>query len=209
MSQLYSHKKKNESTVISKTTVFFHFLRVLTWVTPATSPTRGTNWHQNHCHECEAVIRHAHVPPPCWLLALAAGLRARQRWPSECPQLHCDSGTSNPDHWYSAGHHLTTGGRKFCSFWLNWLRYQLAPHLSGEELTSFNSSIPRQAPMRLDTGHKDWQLPTLTAPPSCDSHAQRLMRFLLHSYVFLFTAHTLRKVLWIFTENISLLSGKC
>lgn len=70
-----------------------------------------------------------------------------------------------------------------------------------EALTSLDSSIPGQAAMRLDTGHKDWQLPALAAPPPCDSHAQRLMGFLLHSDVFLLTGHTLGKVLDIIIQR--------
>lgn len=62
-------------------------------------------------------------------------------------------------------------------------------------LTSFDSSVSRQAAMWLDAGHKDWQLPALTAPPSRNSHTQRLKWFLLDSDVFLLTGHTLGKVL--------------
>lgn len=64
-----------------------------------------------------------------------------------------------------------------------------------EAFTSFDSPIPRQAAVRLDARHKDRQLPALAAPPSCNSHAQRLVWFLLHSDVFLLTGHTLGQVL--------------
>lgn len=60
--------------------------------------------------------------------------------------------------------------------------------------------------MRLDAGHKDWQLPALAAPPSCDSHAKRLEGFLLHSDVLLFTGHTLGKVLGLKTQEKSSVS---
>lgn len=49
--------------------------------------------------------------------------------------------------------------------------------------------------MGLDAGHKDGQLAALAAPPPCNSHAQRLLRFLLNSDVFLLTGHALGKVL--------------
>ena len=49
--------------------------------------------------------------------------------------------------------------------------------------------------MWLDTGHEDWQLATLAAPPPGDSHAEGLLGLLLHSDMFLFTAYTLREVL--------------
>lgn len=49
--------------------------------------------------------------------------------------------------------------------------------------------------MWLDAGYEDWQLPALAAPPSCNSHAQRLVGFFLHSDVLLLTGYTLGKVL--------------
>lgn len=67
--------------------------------------------------------------------------------------------------------------------------------LSEGPLTSLDSSIPGQAAMRLDAGHKDGQLATLAAAPSCDGHAQRLLGFLLYSDVLLLRGHTLGKVL--------------
>lgn len=67
--------------------------------------------------------------------------------------------------------------------------------------TSLDSSVPGQAAMRLDAGHKDWQLPALAAPPPCNSHTQRLKGFFLHSDVFLLTGHTLGKVLGVTTHT--------
>lgn len=49
--------------------------------------------------------------------------------------------------------------------------------------------------MGLDARHKDRQLSALAAPSPCHSHTQRLVRFLLHSDVFLLTGHTLGEVL--------------
>lgn len=63
--------------------------------------------------------------------------------------------------------------------------------------------------MGLDARHKDRQLSTLAAPSPCHSHTQRLVRFLLHSDVFLLTGHTLGEVLQhtlIFTQAAQILS---
>lgn len=63
--------------------------------------------------------------------------------------------------------------------------------------------------MGLDACHKDRQLSTLAAPSPSHSHTQRLVRFLLHSDVFLLTGHTLGEVLQhtlIFTQTAQILS---
>lgn len=65
----------------------------------------------------------------------------------------------------------------------------------GAAFTSFDPPVPGQAAVGLDAGHKDGQLAALAAPPPCNGHAQRLLRLLLNSDVFLLTAHTLGKVL--------------
>lgn len=49
--------------------------------------------------------------------------------------------------------------------------------------------------MWLDAGDKDWQLPALTAPASCNCHPKRLKGLLFYCDVFLFTGQTLGHVL--------------
>lgn len=147
--------------IMVKTQVILPFLGGLTWAIPATWPMMGTSWHQSHCHACEAAARHDRGLPPCWPLAPAAGPRARRRWLSGCLQPHCGSGMLSPARWYSAGRHLKERGRRrrCCSLWCNVFRLaELGPVIVISEgaLTSLDSSVPGQAAMRLDAGHKDW-----------------------------------------------------
>lgn len=124
-----------------------------TWVIPTTWPKMGTSWRQSHCHVCEAAARHGRGPP-CWPPAPSAGPRVRRRWLSGSLRPHCGSSTSSPARWCWAGRHLKETGRGHCSLWC--YVFHLADVFPVWRPTSLNSSIPGQAAMRLDAGHKDW-----------------------------------------------------